>query len=60
MESIMLLLQWGLKRGCTFSWTAKLIVQALRKGKTANGDEWKDKLFTANAFNGMVYKGKAS
>jgi hypothetical protein len=41
-----------------FQMTAKVMVQAIRKGKAYNGKTWKVKSCKANACKGMVCKGK--
>jgi hypothetical protein len=43
-----------------FQMTAKVIVQALHKGKARNGKACKDKSLKDTACNGMTCKGKAS
>jgi hypothetical protein len=43
-----------------FQMTAKEMVQALRKGKTCNGNACNDTSFKANTCKGITYKGKAS
>jgi hypothetical protein len=66
MESILnAIVAMGVEEGlCFFQMTAKVIVQALRKGKACygngNGNACKYESFKANAFNGMVCKGNAS
>jgi hypothetical protein len=50
----------GIEEGpVLFQMTAKVIVQALHKGKACNGKACKDKSFKANACKGMACKGMA-
>jgi hypothetical protein len=44
----------------SFQMTAKMMVQALRKGKACNGKACKDKSFKANTCKGMACNGNAS
>jgi hypothetical protein len=62
MESILnSIVVVGIEEGSVlFQMTAKVIVQALHKGKAYNGKACKDKQFKANACKGMSCKGKAS
>jgi hypothetical protein len=51
----------GIEEGPVFfQMTAKVIVQALRKGKACDGNARKDKSFKANECKGMECKGNAS
>jgi hypothetical protein len=51
----------GIEEGpMLFQMTAKVIVQALRKGNACDGKACNDKSFKANACKGMVCKGHAS
>jgi hypothetical protein len=61
MESINnAIIVMGIKEGpVLFQITAKVIVQALRKGKACDGNAWKDNYFKANACKGMVCNGNA-
>jgi hypothetical protein len=43
-----------------FHTTAKVMVQALRKGKTCNGKTWEVKSCNANACKGTACAGKVS
>jgi hypothetical protein len=50
----------GIEEGpVLFQMTAKVIVQALRKGKACDGKERNDKSFKANACNCMACKSNA-
>jgi hypothetical protein len=51
----------GIEEGPVFfQMTAKVIVQALHKGKACNGKACKDKSLKDTACKGMACKGKAS
>jgi hypothetical protein len=51
----------GIEEGpVLFQMTAKVIVQALHKGKACNGKACKDKSLKNTACKGVAYKGKAS
>jgi hypothetical protein len=62
MESILnAIVVMGIEEGpVLFQMTAKVIVQALRKGKACDGKAYKDNSFKANACKGMACKGNAS
>jgi hypothetical protein len=62
MESIRnAIVVMGIEEGPVFfQMTAKVIVQALRKGNACDGKAWKDNYFKANACKGMACKGNAS
>jgi hypothetical protein len=51
----------GIEEGpVLFQMTAKVIMQALYKGKACNGKAFKDKSLKDTACNGMACEGKAS
>jgi hypothetical protein len=51
----------GIEEGpVLFQMTAKVIVQALRKGKACNGKAWTGNSFKDNACKGMECKGNVS
>jgi hypothetical protein len=62
MESILnASVAMGIEEGpVLFQMTAKLMVQALCKGKECSGKACKDKKFKAYTYNCMVYNGNAS
>jgi hypothetical protein len=62
MESILnAIVAMGIEEGTvSFQMTAKMMVQALLKGKTCTGKACKDKSFKANTFKGTACKGNVS